>query len=136
VYSVVREIHFSYGHRLMDYAGPCRHPHGHNGRVEVELSRARLNRLGMVMDFDEIKKRLQTWIDGHLDHQMILRRDDPLVGVLKKMNEPFYLLTENPTAEAIAREIFRVAAAQGLPVTRVTVWETEKSHATYRAAAR
>jgi len=136
MYSVVREIHFSYGHRLMDYAGPCRHPHGHNGRVEVELSRARLNRLGMVMDFDEIKKRLQTWVDGHLDHRMILRRDDPLVGVLKEMHEPLYLLTENPTAEAIAREIFRVAAAQGLPVTRVTFWETERSQAIYRAAAR
>ena len=136
MYSVVREIHFSYGHRLMDYAGPCRHPHGHNGRVEVELSRARLNRLGMVMDFDEIKKRLQTWVDGHLDHRMILRRDDPLVGVLKEMHEPLYLLTENPTAEAIAREIFRVAAAQGLPVTLVTLWETERSQATYRAAAR
>ncbi|TXH25252.1 MAG: 6-carboxytetrahydropterin synthase [Elusimicrobia bacterium] len=136
MFSVVREIHFSYGHRLMDYVGKCRHPHGHNGRVEVELSRPRLNRLGMVMDFDEIKKRLQTWIDAHLDHQMILRRDDPLVAVLRKMGEPFYLMTENPTAEALAREIYGAAATQGLPVTRVTVWETEKSHSTYRAAAR
>jgi 6-pyruvoyltetrahydropterin/6-carboxytetrahydropterin synthase len=136
MYSVVREIHFSYGHRLMDFAGKCRHPHGHNGLAEVELSSRRLNRLGMVMDFDEIKERLQTWIDDHLDHQMILRRDDPLAGALKKMGEPFYLMDENPTAEAIAREIFRVAAHKGLPVTRVTVWETEKSCAVYRGVAR
>lgn len=132
MYSVVREIHFCYGHRLMGYAGKCRHPHGHNGRVEVELSRARLNPLGMVMDFEEIKQQIQGWIDENLDHQMILRRDDPLVPLFKKMNEPVYLLKDNPTAENMAREIFTVAKSKGLPVTRVTLWETEKSYAVYR----
>lgn len=116
----------------MDYEGKCRHPHGHNGRVEVELSRPRLNRLGMAMDFEEIKRHLQDWIDRTLDHQMILRRDDPLVPVFRKMNEPVYLLKDNPTAENLAREIFLIAKSQGLPVTRVTLWETEKSYAVYR----
>ena len=63
---------------------------------------------------------------------MILHKNDSLVTVFKKMNEPFYLLSENPTAENIAREIFRVAKSKDLPVTRVTLWETEKSYATYK----
>ena len=133
MFKVTREIHFCYGHRLMDYAGKCRHPHGHNGRVEVELSASQLDKQGMVMDFEEIKKRLQSWIDENLDHQMLLRKDDPLMDVLKKMKEPYYLLDDNPTAENIAREIFMVAKKKGLPVTRVTLWETEKSYATYQA---
>lgn len=130
MYSVVRQIPFCYGHRLMDYAGKCRHPHGHNGLVEVEITTERLNRLGMVMDFKDIKTHLQTWIDEKLDHQMILRGDDPLVPIFKKLKEPLYLLEGNPTAENIAREIFRVAKSKKLPVSRVTLWETPKSYAT------
>jgi 6-pyruvoyltetrahydropterin/6-carboxytetrahydropterin synthase len=42
-----------------------------------------------------------------------------------------YLLADNPTAENIAREIFRAGRAKGLPITRVTLWETENSFATY-----
>ena len=132
MFTVTREIPFCYGHRLMDYAGKCRHPHGHNGRAEIELSAEELDKRGMVRDFEEIKTHVQTWIDRHLDHQMLLRKDDPLADILKKMGEPFYLMDGNPTAENIAREIFRVAREQGLPVTRVTLWETEKSCATYK----
>jgi 6-pyruvoyltetrahydropterin/6-carboxytetrahydropterin synthase len=132
MFKVVREIHFCYGHRLRDYAGKCRHLHGHNGRVEVEVSADRLDRRGMVVDFGDIKDRLQSWIDSHLDHQMILRRDDPLVPHFKKVKKPFYLLDDNPTAENIAKEIFRVAREKGLPVTRVSLRETERSLATYQ----
>jgi 6-pyruvoyltetrahydropterin/6-carboxytetrahydropterin synthase len=131
MFKVARQIHFCYGHRLMDYAGKCRHPHGHNGRVEVEMAAGALNGLGMVMDFEDIKTHLQTWIDRHMDHQMLLRKDDPLAKVLKDLGEPLYLMDGNPTAENIAREIFKAAQGKNLPVRRVTLWETEKSYATY-----
>jgi len=116
----------------MDYSGKCRHPHGHNGRVEVELSAPQLNKKGMVRDFEEIKAHVQSWIDKNLDHRMLLRQDDPLLRVFKKMGEPFYVFDDNPTAENIARKIFQVAKQKGLPVTQVTLWETDKSSATYR----
>jgi 6-pyruvoyltetrahydropterin/6-carboxytetrahydropterin synthase len=44
------------------------------------------------------------------------------------------LLDVNPTAENIARVIFDRAAAVGLPVTEVVLWETANSYATYRPA--
>jgi 6-pyruvoyltetrahydropterin/6-carboxytetrahydropterin synthase len=131
MFRVVREFHFCYGHRLMNYNGKCRHPHGHNGRVEVEMASDKLDRLGMVMDFGETKKKLKTWIDDSLDHKMILCKKDPLVAVFKRLKEPFYLTDENPTAETIAREIFRAGRARGLPLTRVSLWETPTSVATY-----
>lgn len=134
MFRVVREFQFCYGHRLMNYDGKCRHPHGHNGRVEVEMAADQLDRRGMVMDFGEIKKKLKTWIDDSLDHKMILRKDDPLVKIFRRLNEPFYLTDDNPTAEIIAREIFRAARARGLPVTRVSLWETPNAVATYLPA--
>jgi 6-pyruvoyltetrahydropterin/6-carboxytetrahydropterin synthase len=66
---------------------------------------------------------------------MVLRQDDPLVAPLKALGEPMYLLDSNPTVERIARLIFEQAAGQGLPVVRVTVWETPTSFAEYRQDA-
>jgi 6-pyruvoyltetrahydropterin/6-carboxytetrahydropterin synthase len=62
---------------------------------------------------------------------MILRRDDPLVTALQSLGEPMFVLDSNPTAERIARLIYDTSRGLGLPVTRVTVWETPSSWATY-----
>ena len=37
MYSVTKRIDFCYGHRLLDYDGICKHPHGHNALAEVEV---------------------------------------------------------------------------------------------------
>ena len=76
-FRVSKSIDFCYGHRLLDYEGKCRHLHGHNGRVEIELEGDRLDSRGMVVDFGDIKKGMKRWIDDNLDHRMILRSDDP-----------------------------------------------------------
>ncbi len=64
---------------------------------------------------------------------MILRHDDPLVRSLQSLGEPIFVVDSNPTAERIARLIFDVSREQGLPVVRVTLWETPTSWATYAA---
>jgi len=133
MYSVTKRIEFCYGHRLMNYDGVCRHPHGHNAVVEIDVRADSLDERNMVSDFGDIKRIVKGWIDRELDHKMILRHDDPLVGVLRTLGEPMYLLDSNPTAERIARLIFDVSREQGLPVSRVTVWETPTSWATYTA---
>src|SRR6476659_3968145 len=102
MYSVTKRIDFCYGHRLLDYEGVCRHPHGHNAVVEIEVCSSTLDRSNMVADFGDIKRVIKGWIDRELDHRMILRRDDPLVGTLQALNEPIYLLDSNPTVERIA----------------------------------
>lgn len=133
MYSVTKRIEFCYGHRLMDYDGVCRHPHGHNAVVEIDIRSDTLDQRNMVADFSDIKRIVKGWIDRELDHRMILRRDDPLATVLREMGEPMYLLESNPTVERIAQLIFDVSRDQGLPVFRVTVWETPTSWATYSA---
>jgi 6-pyruvoyltetrahydropterin/6-carboxytetrahydropterin synthase len=132
MYSVTKEIFFCYGHRLLKYEGACRHLHGHNARVEIELQREKLDSLGMVVDFGEIRSILKRWIDKTLDHTMLLAKGDPLIPILKEKKERFLQMEVNPTAEAIARFIFDHAKQQHLPVSRVTLWETESSYATYR----
>ena len=132
MYTVTREIHFCYGHRLLNYRGKCRHLHGHNGKLAIELTAGKLDTLGMVWDFGEIKQKIQGWIDANLDHKMILCTRDPALPALRKLGEPLFVVDENPTAEAIAKRIFDVAKRLGLPVTSVTLWETPQSFASYR----
>ena len=134
MFHVSREIEFCYGHRLLNYPGKCRHLHGHNGKAIVTLESAGLDDRGMVLDFGDIKAVLAGWIDEHLDHRMILRRDDPAVPALEALDEPLYLIDCNPTAENIAKLIFERCVAAGFPVVEVRLWETPHCFATYRPA--
>ena len=131
MFLVSREIDFCYGHRLLDYDGICKHPHGHNAVAEIEVRTDRLDSRNMVCDFSDIKRLVKGWIDQELDHKMILRHDDPLVKPLSELREPIYLLDSNPTVERIAKLIFDKAVELGLDVVAVRVWETPTSWAVY-----
>src|SRR5262245_11117293 len=131
MFRVTREIHFCYGHRLLNYDGPCRHPHGHNGKAVTAPERERLDRLGMVIDFSHLKRVVGGWINQTLDHTMLLHRDDPVLPLLRERGERVYVLDVNPTAENIAKLIYDYAVSQGFPVAEVRLWETENCCATY-----
>ena len=132
MFYVSREIDFCYGHRLLNYQGKCRHLHGHNGRAIITIEAAGLDGRGMVLDFGDIKAVISRWIDDHLDHRMILSRDDPAVAALEKLGEPLFLIDANPTAENIAKLIYDFCLAQRFPVVEVKLWETPRCAATYR----
>ncbi len=159
MYKVAKTICFNYGHRLLgDHSKPhspskdskvngtsagnlqleeergqhkCSHLHGHSARVEIEMASPKLNSKGMVVDFFDIKRTIGEWIDRNLDHKMILWSKDPLAKLLKKAGEPVVLVRENPTAEMLARWIFREARLMKLPVSKVTLWENQDSCAVY-----
>lgn len=132
MYSVTKRIDFCYGHRLLEYDGVCKHPHGHNALAEIEVRTDALDHRNMVTDFSDIKRIVKGWIDEQLDHKMILRHDDPLVAPLRALGEPIFIVDSNPTVECIAKLIFDYADSQRLPVVRVTVWETPTSFCEYR----
>lgn len=131
MYSISREFSFSYGHRLLNYEGKCRNLHGHNARIRITLSTETLNDKGMVFDFSSLKKIIGSWIEDHLDHRMILQKEDPLADLLIQTGEPVFLVDENPTAEFLARLIAVQGENFGLNIRKVEFWETEKCCATY-----
>jgi 6-pyruvoyltetrahydropterin/6-carboxytetrahydropterin synthase len=131
MFRVTREIEFCYGHRLLDYDGKCRYLHGHNGRAVITLQGAELDRRGMLVDFADIKRKVQHWIDENLDHNMLLCQDDPLLPMLRERGERVFVMNCNPTAENIARLIYEHVRESGLPVVEVVLWETEHCFSTY-----
>ena len=131
MYKISRQLDFCYAHRLLGHQGKCRFLHGHHGRARITISAEKLNEMGMVMDFGDIRGTLEAWIDAELDHRTILCREDPLAAVLRERGEPVVIFEENPTAENLARFIYEKGREMGLPVTEVRVWETPKCSAIY-----
>lgn len=115
---------FAAAHSLRDYAGECRRLHGHNWKVEVEVVASALDRLGMAIDFKDVKAAARA-AAGELDHRYL--------------NEipPFDQV--NPTAENIAAHLFeRIAETldnERVQVSAVTVWETERACIRYAKEA-
>ncbi len=111
---------FAAAHTLRDYPGDCNRMHGHNWKVEVEVSASSLDKVGMGIDFKEIKQSARQ-IAKSLDHRYL------------NDIEPFTEL--NPTAENIAAYFFREMKIklnnERIKVTAVTIWETERANVRY-----
>jgi 6-pyruvoyltetrahydropterin/6-carboxytetrahydropterin synthase len=119
MYELVVETDFAAAHNIREYGGNCERLHGHNWKVRVGLRARRLDRLGMVMDFRDVKARLSEVLKA-LDHQYL------------NEIEPFR--TSNPTTENIARficERLMKGLPKGVSVGKVTVWESERCAASY-----
>ncbi len=132
-HSVTKQVEFCYGHRLLNYDGKCKHLHGHNGLLEIVVATDSLDSRGMVVDFGDIKDVVKEWVDTNMDHQMILSKDDPILNLLLDLNEPVYVMDDNPTAENIAKRIHEEATNAGLDILETRLWETPSSYASYTA---
>jgi 6-pyruvoyltetrahydropterin/6-carboxytetrahydropterin synthase len=119
LYRIFVETRFSSAHSIQRYDGPCGELHGHTWKVQVEVLSAQTNELGLSIDFKDLKE-ISKSVVKRLDHQHI------------NTIEPFK--KENPTAENIARYIYRQIEKK-LPadvrISKVTVWESESTGVTY-----
>ncbi len=131
MYNITKTFTICYGHRLYKDPGKCGHVHGHTGRVEITLEGKDVDGLGMLKNFDSIKATLGVWLDDNLDHSMLLNDKDPLVTILGEAGEKLFIMDCNPTAENIARMIFKEAKKKGLSVKSVAFWESPTANAVY-----
>lgn len=133
MYTVTKHFEFCYAHRLHNYPGRCGNIHGHTAKVEVTCCVSELPVSGMAIDFKEISNKIGSWIDENLDHRLILAKDDPAAARLKEAGEDVFELNSPPSAENLARFIFYATKEFGLPVKKVSFWESPTSVATYES---
>ncbi len=134
------EIQFDAAHYLSGYEGKCRNIHGHRYRLIAELARAELiergSRRGMVEDFSALKCALQEIVSAY-DHKLLAEDDADgraVARALEALPDGFEvaLLPFRPTAEELAREIYRQLKAEGYPVVSVELFETPGNSCIYR----
>jgi len=119
MYVVHVESEFSSAHRLRGYDGNCENLHGHNWKVRVDLASTDLDKLGMAVDFREVKGHLSEILD-RLDHTYL--NETP----------PFDEI--NPTTENISRFIYQELTPrlpEGVSLRSVTSWESPRCSVTY-----
>ena len=112
---------FAAAHFLRGYKGKCERLHGHNYRVEITVCGEKLDSIGMLHDFAEIKRELRKLLE-RLDHYNL--NDIP----------PFDDAV-NTTAENLAFYFWtgmQKALGDAVNVSQTRVWETDTAVATYR----
>ncbi len=119
-YTLKVTLDFAAAHQLRDYPGECSRLHGHNWKVEVEVTAHALDAAGMGLDFKTIRQHARAVTD-RLDHRH-LNELEPFAAV-------------NPTAENIAAYIYRELQArlndERVRVSAITLWETERACVRY-----
>ena len=136
---ISKEFQFDAAHRILGHSGKCAWLHGHTYRLGVTVEAPRLNAFDMVMDFDDLVPLVHDAVLDRWDHATLLRRDDPLVPAIARVQaaapDRLVLFAEHPTAEVLAREAFD-AIAKRLPdsvtLASVTVWETPACSSRFR----
>ena len=137
MYTLKTEAAFDSAHFLAGYNGKCANLHGHHWMIEVEAGQEHLQQTGekrgMVIDFGDLKKTVRALAD-HYDHALIYEAGSLKAATLAALQDEQFRLIEvpyRPTAENFARAFFETLTAQGLPVLRVTVYETPDNCASY-----
>jgi 6-pyruvoyltetrahydropterin/6-carboxytetrahydropterin synthase len=120
MYHVTIETHFSAAHYLRNYHGRCENLHGHNWKIEVTVSSDKLDEAGMALDFTILKQKTKDILQ-RLDH-CNLNEIEPFTEI-------------NPSSENIAHFLYNQLTKNlndyPVTLTRVTVWESPNSKASY-----
>jgi 6-pyruvoyltetrahydropterin/6-carboxytetrahydropterin synthase len=103
---VTKEFRFEAAHALRGYDGPCRNIHGHSYELSVTVTGIPVTdpaspRLGMVIDFGDLKRTIKKQIVDPFDHALLLNGDTPREDI-RISGEPFtnvVFLSYQPTSE-------------------------------------
>lgn len=124
MYIISVEDKFSSAHALRGYQGKCENLHGHNWKVFARVKGEKLDNIGLLIDFHDLKKYLKEVL-SIIDHTNI--------------NETDAFSEINPSSENLARYIYNELSDRlnsytknDVSVDSVTVYESETSSCTYQ----
>ena len=116
MFELKAQMYFAAAHHLLNYNGECENQHGHNWLVEVYVRGNKLDDSNILIDYKVLKRELKEVLDL-LDH--------------KDINELPYFADESPSSEMISKFIYDRMKEKIVLVSKVSVWETPTSCASY-----
>ena len=120
MFEVAYETTFCATHRLTEDGRPLEPLHGHDWRVEAVAAGDDLDRIGVVVDFEHLKKAVA---------------DVAARFHYKDINAHPAFAGQSPSAEVVARyffdEVKKGLGAEGRLLRRVRIWEAPGCSATY-----
>lgn len=142
---ITKEFKFETAHALKGYDGLCKHIHGHSYELFVTVIGKPIvdennPKLGMVMDFGDLKKIVREEIVDQLDHSLVLNEKGPKAEVLKNSDEMFQRVITvpyQPTSENMLidfAERIKPRLPQGITLHHMLLRETVTSYAEWFAS--
>ena len=139
-----KEFRFEMGHALLNYDGLCRHIHGHSYKLIItvigEPIEDGLNpKLGMVMDFSDLKAAVKEPIVDYFDHSLVINKEAEKHQPVEPhaMYDKVHCLDFQPTCENLVlyiAEIVKTRLSPGIELFSVRLYETASSYAEWYAA--
>ncbi len=138
---VTKQFNFESAHALWNYDGKCKNLHGHTYKLFVTVIGKPIEdvsspKLGMVIDFGDLKKIVKTHIVNVFDHAVILNNKAPYKSFknVPEMFERFISTDYQPTCENMTIH-FADIIKKHLPVDvnlhSIKLYETETSYSEY-----
>lgn len=136
---VTKQFHFEMAHALWNYDGVCKHIHGHSYKLFVTIAGEPINdpdnpKLGMVLDFRDLKKIVKEPVVDMLDHALVLNKTagGAIPDDSNQMYNKVHLVDFQPTCENLVLyivDIIKPRLTPGLELYSVRLYETESSFA-------
>lgn len=142
---VTKKFTFEMGHALHGYDGLCKHIHGHSYKLFVTIIGTPIEdttscKLGMVIDFGDLKKVVNDEIVSKFDHALVLNetQKDEIVKVKdSQLFSRFHVLPYQPTSEKMIVD-FANRIKEKLPTQvklfSLKLYETENSYVEWYAS--
>lgn len=142
---ITKEFSFETGHALYGYDGKCRNVHGHSYKLAVTVIGCPISemshvKLGMVMDFGDLKTIVKEEVVEQFDHATIFNRHTPHLELAKELRDRGHkvILAEyQPTSENMvidfARKI-RSRLPEHVRLHCLKLRETETAYAEWYAS--
>ena len=141
---ITKEFTFETGHALYGYDGKCRNVHGHSYKLAVTVIGQPVQgegevKLGMVIDFGDLKKIVETEVVDPFDHATVFNKNTPhieLARELESRGHKVILADYQPTSENMVIDFAAKISAKlpgSLKLHSLRLRETETAYAEWFA---
>jgi len=141
---ITKQFNFETGHALYGYDGKCRNVHGHSYKLSVTVIGTPITdtshvKLGMVIDFGDLKKIVKEEIVDKFDHATVFNKNTPHVELAKELmdrDHQVILADYQPTSENMVIDFaakIKARLPENIQLYSLKLQETETSYAEWFA---
>ena len=141
---ITKQFTFETGHALFGYDGKCRNVHGHSYKLSVTVIGSPIIdtsnvKLGMVIDFGDLKKIVKEEVVGPFDHATVFNKNTPHIELAEELMERGHkviLADYQPTSENMVVDFagkIRARLPENIQLHSLKLRETETAFAEWHA---
>jgi len=142
---ITKQFSFETGHALYGYDGKCKNVHGHSYKLSVTVIGTPITdtshvKLGMVIDFGDLKKIVKEDIEDVFDHATVFNKNTPHVELAKELQNRGHnviLVDYQPTSENMVIDFankIKNRLPENIELHSLKLQETETSFAEWFAS--